>query len=41
MTLLDIFIIAIVVYFYKEILSVSYDSEFVLLRGINVKFFIH
>ena len=41
MTLLDIFIIAIVVYFYKEILSVSYDSEFASLRGINVKFFIH
>ncbi|MBK6304104.1 MAG: metal ABC transporter permease [Arcobacter sp.] len=39
MTLLDIFIIAIVVYFYKEILSVSYDSEFASLRGINVKFF--
>ena len=39
MTLLDIFIISIVVYFYKEILSVSYDSEFASLRGINVKFF--
>ena len=39
MTLLDIFIIAIVVYFYKEILSVSYDSEIASLRGINVKFF--
>lgn len=39
MTILDIFIIAIVVYFYKEILSVSYDSEFASLRGINVKFF--
>ncbi len=39
MTVLDIFIIAIVVYFYKEILAVSYDSEFATLRGINVKFF--
>lgn len=39
MTILDIFIIGIVVYFYKEILAVSYDSEFASLRGINVKFF--
>ncbi len=39
MTVLDIFIIGIVVYFYKEILAVSYDSEFATLRGINVKFF--
>ena len=39
MTVLDIFIIGIIVYFYKEILAVSYDSEFATLRGINVKFF--
>lgn len=39
MTCLDIFIIGIVVFFYKEILAVSYDSEFASLRGINVKFF--
>jgi len=39
MSLLDIFIIAIVLFFYKEILAVSYDSEFATLRGINVKFF--
>ncbi|MGE4383772.1 MAG: metal ABC transporter permease [Arcobacter sp.] len=39
MTCLDIFIISIVVFFYKEILAVSYDSEFASLRGINVKFF--
>ncbi|MAD42326.1 MAG: hypothetical protein CL623_08035 [Arcobacter sp.] len=39
MTFLDIFIISIVVYFYKEILTVSYDSQFARLRGINVKFF--
>jgi len=39
MSLLDIFIISIVLFFYKEILAVSYDSEFATLRGINVKFF--
>ena len=39
MTLLDIFIISIVLFFYKQILAVSYDSEFATLRGINVKFF--
>ncbi|OCL92775.1 metal ABC transporter permease [Arcobacter porcinus] len=39
MIALDIFIIAIIAIFYKEILAVSYDSEFAYLRGINVKFF--
>lgn len=39
MTLLDIFIIGVVIFFYKEILAVSYDSEFAGLRGVNVKFF--
>lgn len=39
MSFLDIFIISIIVFFYKEILAVSYDSEFASLRGINVKFF--
>ncbi|MDZ7817228.1 MAG: metal ABC transporter permease [Aliarcobacter sp.] len=39
MSVLDIFIISIVVFFYKQILAVSYDSEFATLRGINVKFF--
>jgi zinc transport system permease protein len=39
MSILDIFIISIVVFFYKQILAVSYDSEFASLRGINVKFF--
>jgi len=39
MSLLDIFIISIFLFFYKEILAVSYDSEFATLRGINVKFF--
>jgi len=33
---ITVFIIAI---FYREILSVSYDSEYATLRGINVKFF--
>ncbi len=39
MTILDVFIISIIVFFYKEILAVSYDSQFARLRGINVKFF--
>lgn len=39
MIVLDIFIILTVVFFYKQILAVSYDSEFASLRGINVKFF--
>ena len=39
MTILDIFVISIVMIFYKEILAVSYDSEFAALRGINTKFF--
>lgn len=39
MSLLDIFIVSIVIFFYKQILAVSYDSEFATLRGINVKFF--
>lgn len=39
MSVLDVFIISIVVFFYKQILAVSYDSEFASLRGINVKIF--
>ena len=39
LVVLDIFIIFLVTLFYKEILAVSYDSEFAQLRGINVKFF--
>lgn len=39
LTILDLFIISIVAIFYKQILAVSYDSEFASLRGINVKFF--
>lgn len=36
---LNIFIITSVSLFYKQILAVSYDSEFASLRGISVKFF--
>ncbi len=32
-------IVIIVILFYKQILAVSYDSEYASLRGINVKFF--
>lgn len=39
MIILDVFIISTVVFFYKQILAVSYDSEFASLRGINVAFF--
>jgi zinc transport system permease protein len=35
----DLFILGSVVLFYKELLAVSYDSEFASLRGINVRFF--
>lgn len=37
--ILDLFIVSAVLFFYKQILAVSYDSEFASLRGINVKFF--
>jgi zinc transport system permease protein len=39
LSILDCFIIFLVLFFYKQILAVSYDSEFAQLRGINVKFF--
>jgi len=32
-------IVVIITLFYREILSVSYDSQYASLRGINVKFF--
>jgi len=32
-------IVVIVFLFYKELLAVSYDSEYASLRGVNVKFF--
>ena len=39
MSILDVFIVVVIAFFYKQILAVSYDSEFATLRGINVKFF--
>jgi len=39
LSILDMFIVFLVLFFYKQILSVSYDSEFAKLRGINVRFF--
>ncbi|MGB5919516.1 metal ABC transporter permease [Arcobacter sp.] len=39
MSILVVFIIVIVSLFYRDILAVSYDSEYASLRGINVKVF--
>ena len=39
MGILVAFIITIVSFFYRDILAVSYDSEYASLRGINVKVF--
>ena len=39
MSIMDIFIIGLITFFIKEILAVSYDSQFAKLRGISVKFF--
>ena len=39
MKILLVLIILIVGRFYREILAISYDSEYAQLRGINVKFF--
>jgi zinc transport system permease protein len=39
LSILDLFIVSSVLIFYKQILAVSYDTEFAQLRGINVKFF--
>jgi zinc transport system permease protein len=39
MGILDGFIIALVVFFYREFLAISYDAQFAKLRGINVEFF--
>jgi len=39
MSILLTVIIIIVTLFYREILAVSYDSQYAKLRGINVKFF--
>ncbi len=39
LSILSIFVIFVITFFYSEILAVSYDSEFAKLRGINTKFF--
>ncbi|MGM0622466.1 MAG: metal ABC transporter permease [Campylobacterota bacterium] len=39
MSVLNIFIVAVIVLFYKEILAVSFDTEFAMLQGINAKIF--
>jgi len=39
MVALVIVIIAFVLFWYRDILAVSYDSEYALLRGVNVKTF--
>ncbi|WP_458700534.1 metal ABC transporter permease [Sulfurospirillum sp. 1307] len=39
MSILVISILVIVTFFYRDILAVSYDSEYARLRNINVKFF--
>ncbi len=39
MSALTAFIIFIITLFYRDILAVSYDSEYAKLRGISVKFF--
>jgi len=36
---LDVVIVLLVTFFYREFLAISYDSEFAKLRGINIKFF--
>ena len=39
MFVLDVLLISLVLYFYKEILADSYDAQFTSLRRISVKFF--
>lgn len=39
MGILDVVIIAVVLFYYREFLAISYDREFAKLRGINVEFF--
>jgi zinc transport system permease protein len=39
MGILDIVIIALVVFYYQEFLTISYDVQFAKLRGIKVEFF--
>jgi zinc transport system permease protein len=39
MSILLLIILFIIVFWYKDILAVSYDAQYASLRGINVKFF--
>ena len=39
MGVLLVFILFVVTFWYRDILAVSYDSEYASLRGVNVKFF--
>lgn len=39
MATLFVLILLVLTFYYKEILAVSYDSEYASIRGINVKFF--
>lgn len=39
MALLNVLIVAVTVIFYKEILAVSFDSEFAALQGVDAKLF--
>jgi zinc transport system permease protein len=39
MAILDIFVILLICFFFKEILAMSYDPEFASIRGIPVRFF--
>jgi zinc transport system permease protein len=39
MAVLLFFIVLVMIFWYRDILAVSYDSEYALLRGINVKLF--
>lgn len=39
MGILLMLILLVITFFYRDILAVSYDSEYATLRGVNVKFF--
>lgn len=39
MSVLLALILAVIIFWYRDILAVSYDSEYATLRGVNVKFF--
>lgn len=39
MSILLLFIVLIISRYYREILAISYDSEYAKLRGINIRFF--